>query len=94
MIQGGTGSLTKGRVVGVYGSVDQKRAGQIRLNVEAQSLVRLARFKHEEHINGQTTILWRVRDILSGKYYDLRQRNLGSKVYNEMEVLAWASTQS
>lgn len=41
--------------------------------------------------DGHATMPYLVKDILSGRIYDIPEQSLGSYVYNEMEVLAWAS---
>jgi len=81
-----------GRIDRVYGITGENvAAGQIRLNKNTQRLVKIAYFKYEETQNDVTIILWRVRDVLSGRYENVKRRHLGDKIFNEMEILAWAS---
>jgi len=93
MIQSQPSAIPMGRINRLYGEnkpLDEKIAGQVRMNVENQRLVCLLRFIYEETKGGETIILWHVREVLSGECYRLKQRSIG-RHYNEMEVLAWAS---
>jgi len=93
MIQSTASAIPMGRINRLYGEnklVDEKIAGQVRLNVENQRLIYLLRYIYEESKEGRTFTLWHVRDVLSDECYRLKQGNIGRE-FNEMEVLAWVS---
>lgn len=65
--------------------------GQIRQDVRNKRLVLLKKDNASMYLDESLFTTWRVEDVLSGEIYWLNDEQLGVEVYNEMEVLAWAS---
>lgn len=69
-------------------------AGEIRLNLNNQRLVTLVGLDYDvdRGANPDEHTLWETRDCLDGSMFLLHQRDLGSRVFCAMEVLAWAAS--
>jgi hypothetical protein len=70
---------------------DHLRLGQVRMDHACNRLVVLHTEMYDTLPDHLHVMPWIVKDILSGGIYTRNEDKIGVKIYNEMEVLAWAA---